>query len=437
MTDFPSNDSPRLLIDHFFRHEYGRIVAILARKFGIAHWEVIEDAVQTAMLKAIESWRHGPPCNASAWLYATSKNLVLDQLRRQSLHDQWVADRSEYPSRREGLHDSTDGSDAIGDESLRMLFLTCDPELNEESRVCLALKMVCGFRTSEIARGMLTAESAVQRRISRAKEKLQSLDRERDLYASAWNTERLESVVATIYLLFNEGYMVTSGEQLIRRELCEESIRLASMLAEHEMGQVPMVWALLALMEFHRSRFSTRVDHQGQPIPLDLQDRAKWDWGMIRRGMMWMERSAVGETLTRYHLESAIAWEHCRARRFEDTDWTKIRHLYSLLQKNLPSPGATFGYAIAIAYDSDAQAALDWLDHHENRSEYATTGLWHATRAFLFERQSKLADARESLVRAIELAECEFDRQCWRERLQFRLEWRSSWSLQNLVHEGR
>ncbi len=183
-----------------------------------------------------------------------------------------------------------------------MLFLTCDPELPEESRVCLALKMVCGFRTQEIARGMLTTESAVQRRITRAKEKLQSLDREQDLYSTAWSSDRLESVLATIYLMFNEGYMVTSGEQLIRHDLCEESIRLATMLSEHELGKDPSLWALLALMEFHRSRFATRVDARGNPIPLDRQERTKWDWQMIRNGMMWMERSAVGDKL------SAIIW---------------------------------------------------------------------------------------------------------------------------------
>ncbi len=419
MTDLSSQHTPGSLIDHFFRHEYGRIVAILVRKFGVTHWELIEDSVQTAMLKAIESWRRGPPDQASAWLYATSKNLVLDQLRRSSLQEKWLSRRSELMSRDEEMRQvGSAESDEIGDETLRMLFLTCDPELPEESRVCLALKMVCGFRTQEIARGMLTTESAIQRRITRAKEKLQSLDREQDLYSTAWSSDRLESVLATIYLMFNEGYMVTSGEQLIRHDLCEESIRLSTMLSEHELGNDPAVWALLALMEFHRSRFATRVDDQGEPIPLDRQERTKWDWQMIRNGMMWMERSAVGDKLSRYHLESAIAWEHCRARRFEDTDWAKIRQLYSVLQKTSPSPGAILGQAIAISYESDAQSALDWLDQHPNRLQYEPNGLWHATRAYFFEKQSKLEEARASLSRAIERAECDFDRQYWMDRLQ-------------------
>ncbi len=302
------------LVEHFFRHEYGRLVGVLTRSLGVRHLELVEDAVQMAMWRGLHCWsRQGVPSAPAAWLYRSARNWAIDALRREASFQK--ARESIGQSQADTACMSLAEDAAIADESLRLLFLCCHPTIPAESQVALALKIVGGFSVGEIASGLLASPANIEKRITRAKTRLREVGEEIASLSVDAMQARLDAVLLVLYLMFNEGFSASQGESLLKRDVCDEAIRLNRMLIDHSLfSQSPAVAALLALMLMHSARFDTRLDADQCVVLLADQDRAAWDWSRVREAMHWMLVAARGERLSRYHIEVAIAW-NIRARR--------------------------------------------------------------------------------------------------------------------------
>jgi RNA polymerase sigma factor (sigma-70 family) len=392
---------PRELVEHFFRHESGRLVALLTKSLGVARIDLVEDVVQASLMRALQAWsRNGIPDDPAAWLYRTARNLAIDQLRRSRTQAR-VFERLASEEATES-DDEVRFAEEIGDEPLRLLFVCCHESIPVESRVALALKTLGGFSTGEVARALLTTEANAQKRIARAKEKLRTLDQGWDNPTIESLRPRVDTVLSVLYLMFNEGYNASHSDVPIRRDLCGEARRLATMLANHPVGDQAQVDALLALFCFHSGRFDSRVNSGGEVVLLEEQDRTIWDWAELQDGMNWMARSARGDQLSNYHIESAIAWEHCRAANFSETDWATIAKLYQALDAIDPSPIHTLNRAVAEAYLKDAAAGLAILgrvDQDQIPDSYPT---WHAVRGELLFRVGSISEALKAWNRALE-----------------------------------
>jgi RNA polymerase sigma-70 factor (ECF subfamily) len=408
---------PRALVEHFFRHESGRLVAVLTRSLGVRRLALVEDVVQAALVQALETWaRRGVPEDPAGWLYRTARNLAIDALRRERTHAHALprlaedADRDPAPL-------AAQFADEIGDEPLRLLFVCCHEAVPAESRVALALRTLCGFSTAEIARALLTTDANVQKRVERARDRLRELDVDFDTPAATQLDARLDAVLAVVYLLFSQGCHVTHGDLPIRRDLCAEARRLARMLATQSVGAVPAVHALLALMCLHAARFDARVAGGGAIVLLEEQDRSAWNWGDVREGMAWLAQAAAGDELTRYHIEAGIAWEHCRAATFADTDWRRIAELYDTLERVAPSPLHALNSAVAAAYLHGPQAGLDRLAAVPPDSVPARYPGWHTVIGELHFRLGQHAAAAHAWREALRLTTAGADRDFLRRRL--------------------
>jgi RNA polymerase sigma factor (sigma-70 family) len=418
---------PRALVEHFFRHEFGRLCAVLTRSLGVRRLDLVEDVVQAALVQALEVWsRRGVPEEPAGWLFRTARNLAIDALRRERtlaqalprLADDLDRRGPEPRADRGPLHEfEARFADEIGDEPLRLLFVCCHEALPAESRVALALRMLCGFSTAEIARALLTTEANVQKRIERARDRLRELDVEFDTPVAAQLRARLDAVLAVVYLLFSQGCYVTHHDMPIRRDLCDDARRLARMLAAHPVGNVPAVDALLALMCFHAARFDARVALDGAIVLLEEQDRSAWNWSDVREGMEWLGKSAAGNELTRYHVEAGIAWEHCRAATFADTDWQRIAELYDTLDRIAPSPLHSLNRAVAEAYLHGPQAGLDRLATVPSERVPAGYPGWHLVIGELHFRLGRYSAAERAWREALRLTAARADREFLLRRL--------------------
>jgi RNA polymerase sigma factor (sigma-70 family) len=395
------------LVEHFFRHEYGRIVAQLANKVGVRHVELVEDAVQSALETALTVWvANGVPLDASAWLYRVACNQLVGVLRQDagrlrilaSVHDLETAADAKSPTR---------FADEVRDDLLRMLFACCDDAIPRESRIVLALKTLCGFSTSEIALRLFTSEANVHKRLQRARQTLR--ESATDLVSPPLDElrARVPSVHEVLYLLFNEGYLSVHAESAIRRELCDEAIRLATLLAGHPVGDAPETCALLALMHFHGARLAGRLDGAGDLLLLDEQDRTLWDRDEMRVGVEWLARSASGDRFSRYHAEAGIAAEHCFAPSFRETRWKEIADLYALLDRVSPSPLHMLNRAVALAEWQGVDAALALLDGIEPPAWLSASYLWDAVLADLYRRAGRTDAFHRHRDRALSAAPSE------------------------------
>src|SRR5262245_52519554 len=409
---------PRELVEHFFRHEFGRLVAVLTRSLGVRQLDLAEDVVQAALTQALQTWsRRGVPEDPAGWLYRTARNLAIDALRREQTHAQALP-RLAGEAERDSPPPKARFADEIGDEPLRLLFVCCHEAVPAESRVALALKTLCGFSTAEIARALLTTDANVQKRIERARDRLRELDVDFDTPAAARLGARLEAALAVVYLLFSQGCHVTHGDMPIRRDLCDEARRLARMLATHPVGDGPAVHALLALMCFHAARFDARVALDGAIVLLEEQDRSTWNWGDVREGMAWLARAAAGDELTRYHVEAAIAWEHCRAPTFPDTDWQRIAELYDTLDRVAPSPLYALNRAVAEPYLHGPQAAIDRLAAVPKEIVPIRYPGWHVVIGEFYFRLGQHAAAAHAWQEAMRLTTARADQEYLRRRLE-------------------
>jgi RNA polymerase sigma-70 factor (ECF subfamily) len=391
---------------------------MLTRRVGVRHIEVVEDAVQSSLLTALTAWTQaGVPEEPSKWLYKVAYNRLLQDLRRISgrskLLEKAAADLSA------AVHEPAPAffPEEIQDDMLRMLFVCCDEAIPSESRLVLALKTLCGFSTAEIALRLFTSEANVHKRLGRARDRLREAEPDEQLPALETLRSRLSSVHSVLYLLFNEGYLAAHADQAIRRELCDEAIRLATLLAEHPVGRAPESFALLALMHFHLARLGARLDAMGGLLLLEEQDRSLWDLQSMHLGAEWLARSSAGDVFSRFHAEAGIAAEHCFAPSFQQTRWQEIVDLYAMLECVAPSPLHTLNKAVAIAEWQGPEAALEVLDGLAPPAWLSGSYLWDAVLGDLHRRAGHADIAAEHRERALSSAPTDAVRELLRRRL--------------------
>jgi RNA polymerase sigma factor (sigma-70 family) len=360
-------DSAVDAITAVWREESGRLIGALTRM--TRNVELAEDIAQDALVAALETWPSaGIPANPAGWLMTTAKRRGIDQIRRaENLRRKTdeLGHAAQIAGEEDPMPDLDAQVDYIEDDVLRLIFLCCHPDLTPESRAALTLRMVGGLTTSEIARGFLAAETAMGQRISRAKKTLTEARAEFDLPTGADRVQRLDDVMAVIYLIFNEGYSATAGDDWMRPELANEGMRLARMLA-HLAPDEPEAHGLQALLELQGSRLAARIDASGDPVLLEDQDRSRWDQLLIKRGLGALQQAellaARGKPVGRYFLQASIAAQHARASRPEDTDWRQIAILYDVLADAAPGPVVEVNRAVAHGRAFDAGAGLAVLD---------------------------------------------------------------------------
>jgi RNA polymerase sigma factor (sigma-70 family) len=407
------------LPEHWFRHEFGRLVPVLTRRFGLHRVELCEDAVQTALLRAVQSWpQSGLPDDRSAWLYRVALNEVLGALRRAKRFDASAGDAQELADEA-STEDRVVLEREVKDDQLRMLFVCANPGIARESQVVLALKILCGFSVEEIAFRLFQGHEAVYKRLQRARAALRECMTGPEPTAVEELAGRLPSVLEILYLLFTEGYSSAQPDRLIRHELCEEAIRLGRLLAEHPvLGGAPELAALLALMHLDAARFESRLDGNGGLLLLEQQDRSLWDRELIEIGIAYLHRAARGETFTRYHAEAAIAAEHCLAPSYRETRWDEIARTYEMLDHVSPSPINTLNRAIAIAEWRGPSAGLALLEALKPPPWLQGYYLWDATLGELYRRRGDLDRATECLSRALGAAPTDAEKALLRRRLE-------------------
>ncbi|HBQ14122.1 MAG TPA: RNA polymerase subunit sigma-70 [Myxococcales bacterium] len=395
--------SSRALIDHFFRHEYGRLVSTLSRRVGVEHLEAVEDAAQSALMAALETWTKSElPANPSAWLFRAAINELLGGLRKGA--------RRRRILERLGPTSPTDPepiptlSGEMQDDLLRMLFVCCDDAIPQRSQLVLALKVLSGFDVREIALRLFTSEANVYKRLTRARARLRSRPLDLDALDSAQHAARLPAVLAILHLLFTEGYLSHHAEHAIRGELSDEAIRLATLLAAHPVGRRPETFALVALMHLHGARMDARVDAAGSLLLLEEQDRSRWDAAQVSEGLSWLAASSDGDVLSRYHVEAGIAAEHCLAPSFAETRWDRVVELYGLLRRIAPSEVHELNRAVAVAEWKSPAAGLRVLDALAPSPALAASYQWAAVQADLHRRAGRVEEAARHRAHALEAA---------------------------------
>lgn len=353
------------IIDHLFRHESGKMVSVLSRILGFQNLETAQDIVQDTLLQAMNTWSYKPiPDNPAGWLYRVAKNKAIDFIRRKKKFREITPKYSALLESEYTLTPTINNlflENEMRDSQLRMMFACCHPSIPSESQVALTLKTLCGLSVNEIARAFLTNDETIGKRIYRAKEKIRTEKIELDMPDQNELPARLDSVLKSLYLLFNEGYNSSCSDKLIRDDLCEEAMRLCYLLTRHAVTNFPRTRALLALMCFQASRLNARLDDEGNIILLKYQDRSKWQYPLIQKGVDYLDASTEPFETSTYHLEAAIASLHAAAPSFENTDWKSIYHLYEILFELNPSPIIALNKAIASAYAITKEAALDQL----------------------------------------------------------------------------
>ena len=405
-----ANPAPAQLVEHFFRHETGRLHGALLRLVGTQNFTLAEDVAQEAMLRALRTWAMGGvPANPSAWITQVAMNLARDALRHRRMaggkepalitHAELNAPPAPSPA------PAAAAGPVIRDDALRLLFVCCHPSVAPDAQVVLALKVLCGFGTDEIARAFLTSPAAIEKQLTRTKQRIEAAGLGFELPEGADLAPRLDGVLAALYLLFNEGYKASAGEKLLREELCGEAIRLAELLVAHPAGQVPRAQALLALMLLTVARFPARVSAEGDLLRLDDQDRAKWDRALIARGLTALAAAAQGTGLSEYHLQAGIAALHATAEDSASTNWAAILRHYDELLRIKPSPVVALNRAVAVAQLHGPQAGLDAISAMLQRERLESHYLLHAVLGELHWRLNQHRAAAGNFRRALHLAQ--------------------------------
>jgi RNA polymerase sigma-70 factor (ECF subfamily) len=404
----PSTDV-QVLIDHLFRQEAGRMVAILTRLFGIHNLELAEDVFQDTLHQALKDWSLGGiPGNPAGWLMVVAKRKAINTIKRERLFRSFAADmdallKSEWTASYTMDHIFLE--DEIKDSQLRMIFTCCHPALPAEAQISLTLKTLCGFSISEISSALLTSESNINKRLYRAKEKIRHEQIDFTVPSGQNLLQRLDSVLLVIYLLFNEGYNATGDNLTIRRDLCLEAMRLARLLTEKPItNEYPPIYALLALMCFHAARFDARIDSNNGLVILEEQDRNLWNKELITQGFEFLFQSATGNAATAYHLEAAIAGEHCLAPNFKKTNWTKIHAYYTALERLKPSSVIKLNLAITIGKRDGPPAAIRYLQELKKHKVLENYYLLYASLGEYYFQSAQKEEALENFTKAKKLA---------------------------------
>lgn len=397
-------------LDHLFRREWGKLVSVLTKLFGPENLQLAEDVVQDTLLKAFHNWKiNGVPGNPTGWLFASARNKAIDLLRRQKLQHQYSRSlapllQSEYtltPTVRDIINNHS-----IEDDQLRMMFVCCHPSLSAEAQVAVILKTLCGFSVSEIAKAFVCNYDSIEKRLYRARQSLKENEVHFDLPAPAVLQGRLENVLTAIYLLFNEGYSSTHHQHLIRNDLVQEAILLCELICRSKLlSDNGGAYALLSLMNFTASRTGARIDGEGNILLLKDQDRSKWNPALIKKAIGYLEESAASHTLSKYHIEAGIAFEHAKASSYAATNWSNILHYYDVLYQLHPSPVIALNRAIVIGELQGPAAAVKAIDSIPGKDLLKKYYLLPATLGELYSQLQQYDTARLYLEEALLLTQ--------------------------------
>lgn len=409
------------LVAHLFRQKAGQLTATITRLLGASQLDLAEDVVQETLLRALRHWPfHGLPDNPTAWLTTTAKRIALDKLKHQSMQNrtgETVGRHFEEVLSQAAVNPDPKFNGELRDDLLAMMFACCRCDRSETTQIAMILHLLCGFSAREVAHLFLTDETAMAQRLVRAKKSL----RESGLSLSApLNNEiasNLDTVLAALYGMFNEGYKASEGDRLVRQELCDEAIRLAEILAEHPAADRPETHALLSLCYFQHSRLGARVGFDGSLLTLEEQDRTQWNRDDINRGLRHLELASTGEKLTRYHLEAGIASVHATAESFETTNCERILELYDALVEIEPSPVVQLNRVVALSHAIGSIEALAELDTVSKSSRLKEYHLFHATRGVLLRQLDRREEARASFDEALRLCTNEVEKAFLRKKI--------------------
>jgi RNA polymerase sigma-70 factor (ECF subfamily) len=421
VSSFEESNSIHNLVDHLFRHRAGQMVASLTRIFGLANLDLVEDAVQESLLRALRIWPfEGIPKNPTAWLIQVAKNLILDRTRRSST---WQTKQDEITAMISDLEKSASApgpafAREVRDDQLQLIFACCHPSISRDDQIALTLKTVSGFSIDEVARAFLSKKATMAQRIVRAKRSLREQNEGLRIPPPRELNDRLEAVLQVLYLVFNEGYCAHTGDDLVRSDLCFEAIRLVELLTHHPSISEPKVRALAALFLLQAARLPTRTDFAGDLLLLSEQDRSLWDRSLLNRGLTYLGQSASGSELSAYHLQAEIACCHATAESLDTTDWHRILSCYDALLNLNPSPVIALNRTIALAKVQGPEAGLEALDaiasHRVLQNYYP---LW-ATRGEFLLKLERGAEAAQCYETALNLTSSRPMRRFLRRRLE-------------------
>lgn len=406
------------LVGHLFRHEAGKMAAVLARLLGFNSLELAEDIVQDTLLQALSTWKiKGVPENPQAWLYTVAKRKALDVIRQKKIHEQHhteigLALKSEWTLFPTVNHLFLENE--IEDSQLRMIFACCHPAIPYESQIALTLKTLCGLSIAEIANSFLTNGETITKRLYRAREKIREENISLEAPVPAHLPGRIDAVIDSLYLLFNEGYNSSHPDSLIRHDLCSEAMRLCLLVVNNKVTSVPKAKALLALMCFQASRSEARTQRDGTIILLKDQDRSHWNTVLIEKGKYYLELAAEGDEFSEYHIEAAIAGCHMRAASFKETDWEQILQLYTFLSEIKPGVVVELNKAIAIGYARSSAAGLQALKNISGMTEHY---LYHSAMGDFYVDVGNIEEARTCYQQAISLTSSNTEKELLQRKL--------------------
>jgi RNA polymerase sigma factor (sigma-70 family) len=406
------------------------MAAAVARLVGVGNLDLVDDVVQDSLVQAMEVWKFGRlPDNPAAWLMRAARNRAIDVIRRQRTVRRFAPEVADQLSTEWALHATVDSAfleSEIADSELRLMFALCDARLPAQTQVMVILKYLCGFGVPELAQAFLMGESAVEKRLARARTTLAEAqpadgagdDRLPAVTEPARLPARMPAVAQALYLMFSEGYHGSHPDAVVREELCAEALRLGRLLANHPVTGTPAILALLALMCFLGARLAGRRDDSGALLPLEEQDRTRWNQDLLAGAWEALTRSAAGAELTEFHLQAAIAAKHAEARDLAATDWTAIVGLYDQLFRQRPTPVVALNRAVAVGWAQGPEAGLAALDAIDQAARLDDYLFLSATRADLLRRAARPSEAVPHYQRALELARSEPERRFFERRLR-------------------
>ncbi|HYX84990.1 MAG TPA: sigma-70 family RNA polymerase sigma factor [Gaiellales bacterium] len=404
------------LVEDLFRREHARLVSALARTLGPANLALAEDVVQDALVSAMQAWRFGPPRDPKAWIMRAARNRAVDIIRRERRGLSLLPELASMTKATETI-DAAMAPAADGANQLALMFAVCDPALTPETHVTLILRWLCGLSPREIGQAFLVDTQAIDRRLHRGKARLRELRQLVDVDRLPDAEERRGSVLHALYLLFSEGFHGSNPSEPVRPFLCTDALRLTELLLDTSGTAHPEVSALAALFCFDVARLSTRLDAAGVFVPLEEQDRSRWDRVLIERGLAHLAASAAGDRMSRWHLEAGIACEHVVAPSVGETDWDRIVTFYDVLMAQSPGPIVALNRALAVAERDGVEEGRRQLVAVADDKKLARYPFYWAALADLSRRANRQAEARSSYERAIELSRSPAERASYRRRV--------------------
>lgn len=417
MDEPPAEGAPTVLVEDLFRREYAHLVSALTRGLGPSNLQLAEDVVQDALVSAMHAWRFGPPRDPKAWIIRAAHNRAIDIIRRDQRHRSFLPELATTTA----LADTIEAALAPAEEGasqLAMMFAVCDPRLKRETQVTLILRWLCGLSPKEIGQAFLVDTQTIDRRLHRGRGRLRQLGRLPNVDDLPDVDARRDSVIRSLYLLFNEGYHGSNPHDPVRPFMCQDALRLTERMLHAKATAHPDAHALAALFCLDTARMSTRLDEDGVFVPLEDQDRSRWDRALIERGLTHLARSAAGDHMSRWHLEAGIACEHAIAPSIQETDWDRIVGFYQVLAEQSWSPIVALNHALALAERDGAETGRSELIALADEPKLSRYPFYWAARADLERRTGHHTAARENYEQAMTLARSPAERRSYERRIE-------------------